>query len=144
VLRWGAASLSWRGASLQVRMIVSDDSGAAEAKGNLSELIASTRMNAQVDVIVDDRWPIEIIGEASRPADLTLIGRRSPMGIRNALPIICARCSTPPPSFRPSHTCSLRRTWSSAHFSGDLGQKTERTVRSEYRLLHQKTLEVVQ
>jgi amino acid transporter len=71
-------SLSWRGASLRVRMIVSDESGAAEAEANLSDLIASTRMNARVDVIVDERRPIEIIGESSQPADLTLIGLPKP------------------------------------------------------------------
>jgi hypothetical protein len=75
-----ATSLDWRGASLRVRMIVSDHTGAAGAQANLSELMTATRMDARVDVIVDDRPPIEIIGEVSKPADLTLIGLPKPTG----------------------------------------------------------------
>jgi amino acid transporter len=73
-----ATSLEWRGSALRVRMIVADRSGAHEAQANLSDLMANTRMDATVDVIVDSRPPIEIIGDVSRPADLTLIGLPKP------------------------------------------------------------------
>ncbi len=72
-------SLDWRGAKLRVRMIVPEESGAADATQNLSDLITSTRIEAEVDAIVDSRPPLEVINEASANASLTLIGLPAPI-----------------------------------------------------------------
>jgi amino acid transporter len=71
-------SLAWRGAKLRVRMIVPDQSGAADARRNLSNLITSTRIDAEVHAIVDSRPPLQIINEVSSMANLTLIGLPAP------------------------------------------------------------------
>ena len=73
-----ASSLTWDKDALNVRMIVRDQEGAAEARSNLADLISSTRMVANVDVIVDDRPPLDVIGATSTAADLTFVGLPRP------------------------------------------------------------------
>jgi amino acid transporter len=73
-----ATSLDWRGARIFVRMIVANPDGAAEATANLRELIDATRIEAEVEVVVDDRPPTVVISEASRHTDLTFIGLAAP------------------------------------------------------------------
>jgi hypothetical protein len=73
-----ASSLTWSEDSLHVHMIVLDDDGAVSARTNLNELISSTRMAANVDVIVDRRPPLDVISTVSTDADLTLIGLPRP------------------------------------------------------------------
>jgi amino acid transporter len=75
-----AGSITWSDDSLHVRMIVHDEGGADVARSNLTELIQSTRMRATVDVLVDGRQPLEVIGVNSVGADLTLIGLPRPTG----------------------------------------------------------------
>ncbi|HEY5650293.1 MAG TPA: Na-K-Cl cotransporter [Acidimicrobiia bacterium] len=75
-----ATSLDWRGARITVRMIVANPDGADEARANLRQLIDATRIEAGVEVIVDDRPPTLVISEASRNTDLTFIGLASPNG----------------------------------------------------------------
>jgi hypothetical protein len=69
-----STSLTWRQATLNIRIIVRDAAGASGAAANLNELVSSTRIEATVDVIVDRRPPIEVIAERSAGADLTFIG----------------------------------------------------------------------
>ena len=59
-------------------MIVKDQDGAAVARSNLAELISATRMDAAVDVIVDQRPPLDVIRTTSTAADLTFIGLPRP------------------------------------------------------------------
>jgi amino acid transporter len=73
-----SSSLSWSNVGLHVRMIVGDQDGAVGARANLAELISSTRMQAEVDVIVDRRPPIDVISATSTAADLTFIGLPRP------------------------------------------------------------------
>jgi hypothetical protein len=73
-----ATSLDWRGARITVRMIVENPGGAAEARSNLRTLIDGTRIEAGVEVIVDDRPATVVISEASRHTDLTFIGLARP------------------------------------------------------------------
>jgi amino acid transporter len=73
-----ATSLDWRGARITVRMIVANPSGAEEARANLRQLIDATRIEAGVEVIVDDRPPTVVISEASRHTDLAFIGLAAP------------------------------------------------------------------
>jgi amino acid transporter len=73
-----SSSLTWSKGGLNVRMIVKDQEGAAGARSNLADLISSTRMVANVDVIVDDRPPLDVIGATSTTADLTFIGLPRP------------------------------------------------------------------
>jgi hypothetical protein len=73
-----SSSLTWSNVGLNVRMIVQDEDGAAGAWENLHQLIASTRMHARVDVLVDRRPPIDVIASTSTAADLTFIGLPRP------------------------------------------------------------------
>ena len=73
-----SSSLTWSNVGLHVRMIVRDQEGANGARANLAELISSTRMQAEVDVIVDQRPPIDVISATSTAADLTFIGLPRP------------------------------------------------------------------
>ena len=73
-----SSSLTWSADALHVHMIVKDEEGAAGARANLTELISSTRMDAHVEVIVDERPPLEVINATSTAADLTLIGLPRP------------------------------------------------------------------
>lgn len=73
-----SSSLSWDNVGLHVRMIVRDHDGAAVARGNLAQLISSTRMQAAVDVIVDERPALEVISDTSTAADLAFIGLPRP------------------------------------------------------------------
>jgi amino acid transporter len=75
-----SSSLTWSNVGLHVRMIVKDAEGAGEARTNLANLVAATRMQAEVDVIVDQRRPIDVIGSTSTAADLTFIGLPRPDG----------------------------------------------------------------
>ncbi len=75
-----ATSLDWRGARITVRMIVANRDGADEARANLRQLIDATRIDADVEVLVDDRPPTMVISEASRHTDLTFIGLAAPVG----------------------------------------------------------------
>ncbi len=75
-----SSSLTWSNVGLHVRMIVKDEEGAAGARQNLAELISSTRMQAAVDVLVDDRPPLDVISTTSTAADLTFIGLPRPIG----------------------------------------------------------------
>ena len=73
-----ATSLRWRGAAINVRMIVRNRDGAGEAADNLNRLIATARIEAQVEVIVDERPPLEVIADRSRRADVTFLGLPTP------------------------------------------------------------------
>ena len=73
-----SSSLTWSNMGLNVRMIVKDQDGAAGARENLAELISSTRMQANVEVVVDGRPPLDVIGATSTAADLTFIGLPRP------------------------------------------------------------------
>jgi amino acid transporter len=73
-----SSSLTWSNVGLNVRMIVRDQDGAAGAEENLAELISSTRMQADVEVIVDARAPLDVIAATSTEADLTFIGLPRP------------------------------------------------------------------
>ncbi len=73
-----STSLSWTNVDLNVRMIVRDESGANGARENLAGLISSTRMQANVEVVVDARRPLDVIAAAATPADLTFIGLPRP------------------------------------------------------------------
>ena len=73
-----ATSLDWRGARITVRVIVENPDGAEEARSNIRALIDATRIEAGVEVIVDDRPPTVVISEASRYTDLTFIGLAAP------------------------------------------------------------------
>ena len=73
-----SSSLTWSNVGLHVRMIVKDQDGAAIARSNLAELISATRMDAAVDVLVDQRAPLEVIKTTSTAADLTFIGLPRP------------------------------------------------------------------
>jgi len=75
-----SSSLTWSNVGLHVRMIVKDEEGAAEARVNLAGLISSTRMQAKVDVLVDQRPPLDVISTTSTAADLTFIGLPRPSG----------------------------------------------------------------
>mgnify|MGYP001819039763 FL=1 len=75
-----ATSLDWRGATICVRMIVANPDGAPEARANLRQLIDSTRIEARVEVIVDNRPPTVVISESSRHTDLTFLGLAAPAG----------------------------------------------------------------
>jgi hypothetical protein len=61
-------------------MIVANPDGAGEARANLRQLIDATRIEAGVEVIVDDRSPTVVISEASRHTDLAFIGLAAPTG----------------------------------------------------------------
>jgi hypothetical protein len=73
-----SSSLSWDDVGLHVRMIVRDHDGAVVARTNLAELISSTRMQAAVDVIVDERPALDVISDTSTAADLAFIGLPRP------------------------------------------------------------------
>ncbi len=73
-----ATSLGWRGAVINVRMIVRNRDGAGEAADNLNRLIATARIEATVEVIVDERPPLEVIADRSRRADITFLGLPTP------------------------------------------------------------------
>lgn len=73
-----ATSLEWRGASVTVRMIVRDPGGAEEARQNLSALIKIARIDAEVEIIVDDRPAPEVISLTSRTADIAFLGLPTP------------------------------------------------------------------
>jgi amino acid transporter len=73
-----STSLAWSNVGLNVRMIVRDQTGAAGARENLAELISSTRMQANVEVVVDARRPLDVIATTSTAADLTFIGLPRP------------------------------------------------------------------
>ncbi len=73
-----SSSLTWSNVGLNVRMIVKDQDGANGARENLAELISSTRMQANVEVLVDARPPLDVIGATSTTADLTFIGLPRP------------------------------------------------------------------
>ncbi len=73
-----SSSLTWSNRGLNVRMIVRDQDGANGARENLAELISSTRMQANVEVLVDARPPLDVIGATSTTADLTFIGLPRP------------------------------------------------------------------
>ncbi len=74
------SSITWDNAGLHVRMIVKDDDGAVDARRNLAALISATRIEAQVEVLVDNRAPLDVISSDSSKADLTFIGLPRPRG----------------------------------------------------------------
>ncbi len=73
-----ATSLEWRGATVTVRMIVVNPGGAEEARQNLSALIKSARIDAEVEIIVDPRPAPEVISSTSRTADIAFLGLPTP------------------------------------------------------------------
>lgn len=73
-----ATSLEWRGAVVTVRMIVTNPGGAEEARENLSNLIKAARIDAEVEIMVDDRPATEVISETSSTADIAFLGLPTP------------------------------------------------------------------
>ncbi len=73
-----ATSLEWSGATITVRMVVPRPEGAAEARANISGLVAAARIEATVEIVVDGRPPLDVIAGAASGADLTFLGMAPP------------------------------------------------------------------
>lgn len=71
-------SLDWRQSRVRVRKVVNNPDGVAEVEQNLRQIVDSTRIEADVDVVIGNGNPIETIADASAGADLTLIGMAGP------------------------------------------------------------------
>jgi len=72
-------SLEWRGATVTVKMIVSNRKAAADATPNLEEIVEESRTDARSDVIVSDgRSFPEILRSESGGADVVFLGLADP------------------------------------------------------------------
>ncbi len=72
------SSKSWRNATLNVRMVVGHHGAADEVRQNLEAIVASARLVANVDVIVDTDPIAAVISNAAAHADLTFVGLPDP------------------------------------------------------------------
>ena len=68
--------ITWRNATLRVKMVVSAQEGAAEAEKNLSALMAGFRTGAVAEVLVGNFQTL--LQQSSADADLVLLGMRAP------------------------------------------------------------------
>jgi nucleotide-binding universal stress UspA family protein len=73
------ASPEWRGARLHLKTLVDSEEEREHATAHLRELIEAGRLEAQAETLVRDRTDrFDDIREASRDADLVLLGLRPP------------------------------------------------------------------
>jgi hypothetical protein len=74
-----STSLEWRGAEIEIKMVVPNDAAAATAGTNLETIIANTRTGAKPNVHIANGRPFdEILRESSRDTDLILVGLAEP------------------------------------------------------------------
>jgi amino acid transporter len=64
----------WRDCRVRVRRIIGDRAGQEKATAALAKMVEATRFDAEVDVIVSDNPPIEVIGQASERSSMCFIG----------------------------------------------------------------------
>ncbi|HSG10093.1 MAG TPA: hypothetical protein VLA36_17165, partial [Longimicrobiales bacterium] len=75
------SSLTWQGADVRLKMVAPTAQAAADAKANLTSVLAQTRTGLTPEVLVGDGRPFtEILHESSQGADLILMGMASPEG----------------------------------------------------------------
>ena len=78
-------SHSWRTATININIVVQDDTAVAPATRNLERLINSSRIGAATNVIVTDGRPfVDILRHDSRDADIVFLGMRRPCEGENA------------------------------------------------------------
>lgn len=74
-----ANSRQWRGATVQIYMVVADEEAASSARANLERLIGGSRTGAITKVIVAHKRPFTaILREYSAESDLVFLGMRAP------------------------------------------------------------------
>jgi hypothetical protein len=73
------SSREWRGSQVTVKMMVSQQDAAQDAKNNIDALIKNIRIKAEVAIIISQGRSFEdILGSSSQEADLVLLGMRRP------------------------------------------------------------------
>ncbi|MDZ7683556.1 MAG: Na-K-Cl cotransporter [Fodinibius sp.] len=76
------SSRKWWDAEVNIKMVVDDQKGAADAERNLSEIMDNIRIDAKAEVLVSEgRAFNEILHESSQGADLVLMGMAEPAKI---------------------------------------------------------------
>ncbi|MDX1661710.1 MAG: hypothetical protein R3326_07960 [Gemmatimonadota bacterium] len=74
-----STSLSWRGARVNLKMVVADEGAAEDAQANIEAIVARTRTGAVPDVIAADGREFDaILREESSDADLVMMGLQEP------------------------------------------------------------------
>lgn len=74
-------SLSWRGAEVRLKMVVSSDLAARDTRRNLVPMVEQLRTGAVPEILVSGGLPFPaILRESSREADLVFLGMKEPDG----------------------------------------------------------------
>lgn len=74
-----STSSEWRQSTIRLKLVVPNETAAAAAQKNLTELLAELRVAAQTHVIVSDGRPFpEILKQSSSDADLVFMGLARP------------------------------------------------------------------
>ncbi|MDT9252163.1 MULTISPECIES: amino acid permease [unclassified Limnospira] len=72
-------SLEWRGAEINLNLVVPDETAALAAHTNLAKVVAQLRIGAKPQVIVSQGQPFpEILRSSSQDADLVFLGMATP------------------------------------------------------------------
>lgn len=77
------SSLYWRDAEVNIKMIIKDPDGIAEAEANLTALIRRSRMDVRITVMTAAGDPIDTIVAKSGGADLVMMGLPNPQLLRD-------------------------------------------------------------
>ncbi len=74
-------SLEWQGAEVYIKMVVSTEDAAKDARAGLGPIIQQTRTGAELVVLVAEGRPFDtILHESSQDADLVFLGMAAPNG----------------------------------------------------------------
>lgn len=74
-----SSDIHWRGAEVNLKLVVSDEAAARAAQANVQSLIEDLRLGLEVKVITGDERPFpEILRESSQRADLIFLGLPEP------------------------------------------------------------------
>ncbi len=72
-------SASWRGASVNLKLVMPNQQAADDVRKNLSDILSKMRVHVSYDIIISkDRPFYEILKEKSRDADLVFLGMAAP------------------------------------------------------------------
>lgn len=72
-------SRSWRSANVTVKMMVDNENSAKDAKHNLSRVIAKSRIDVKLEIIVSEgRTFKEVLHNSSKDSDMVLLGLATP------------------------------------------------------------------
>lgn len=72
-------SQSWRNSTITVKMMVDSENSAKDAKQNLSRIIAKSRIDVELEIIVSEgRTFEEVLHSSSKDSDMVLLGLATP------------------------------------------------------------------